>query len=467
MATGAITITAGKTWDAINGEIVDLSKMNKAANPTARVNENTVGRRELITAFVTEHDDVIAGLVTEQTVRADADTAISATVTALTATVGSNTAAISAESSARATADGYLEGKYSLTATAGHVVTGLNITSASGAGTEISEVAFQADRFLIYTSSGGNKQLFEATTTAVKLGDVLTVDLAGQAIYIGAGNYGNADTGFFVDAAGRFSLKDNFTWDGSALNIVSDQVIIGVATDVTGYELQVDGDMLLREVGAGAINASYFASVSGGTLASPTATIAESFVGFGLRGYDGTSWVSGSHMRIKAQATWSGSGTPTYIEFLTNTTAGNNYFYLSHDGKLEFGSARDTNLYRSAANTLVTDDNFTAPTITADNGTGESVSIAAQGAYATIEMVGDTGGLIDLRPTATADYKLRLLADSTEAAVRTVSGTDLFLDAVSANVKFGTHSAIGAETVTGFITIKDSGGTTRKLAVIS
>ena len=64
MATGAITITAGKTWDAINGEIVDLSKMNQAANPTARVNENTVGRRELITAFVTEHDDVIGGLVT-------------------------------------------------------------------------------------------------------------------------------------------------------------------------------------------------------------------------------------------------------------------------------------------------------------------------------------------------------------------------------------------------------------------
>ena len=34
-------------------------------------------------------------------------------------------------------------------------------------------------------------------------------------------------------------------------------------------------------------------------------------------------------------------------------------------------------------------------------------------------------------------------------------------------VKFGTHSAIAAETVTGYITIKDAGGTTRKLAVIS
>lgn len=34
-------------------------------------------------------------------------------------------------------------------------------------------------------------------------------------------------------------------------------------------------------------------------------------------------------------------------------------------------------------------------------------------------------------------------------------------------VQYGTHSAIAAETVTGYITMKDSGGTTRKLAVIS
>jgi hypothetical protein len=35
------------------------------------------------------------------------------------------------------------------------------------------------------------------------------------------------------------------------------------------------------------------------------------------------------------------------------------------------------------------------------------------------------------------------------------------------NVRFGTHSAIAAETVTGYITVKDSAGNTRKLAVLS
>lgn len=46
------------------------------------------------------------------------------------------------------------------------------------------------------------------------------------------------------------------------------------------------------------------------------------------------------------------------------------------------------------------------------------------------------------------------------------NATDLILAPVG-NVRFGTHSAIGAETVTGFIEIKDFLGNTRKLAVVS
>lgn len=51
------------------------------------------------------------------------------------------------------------------------------------------------------------------------------------------------------------------------------------------------------------------------------------------------------------------------------------------------------------------------------------------------------------------------------------TGTDnidlLFTPAGTGNVRFGTHSAIAAETVTGYITIKDAGGTSRKVAVVS
>jgi len=56
--------------------------------------------------------------------------------------------------------------------------------------------------------------------------------------------------------------------------------------------------------------------------------------------------------------------------------------------------------------------------------------------------------------------------------VTTGTGADLILkggsgSVASGNVRFGTHATVGIELVTGYITIKDEGGTLRKLAVIS
>jgi hypothetical protein len=75
------------------------------------------------------------------------------------------------------------------------------------------------------------------------------------------------------------------------------------------------------------------------------------------------------------------------------------------------------------------------------------------------DLTGDRTGLIlignDVQaPTATTDNFLNI-ADKIKC--------DLTTDVI----EFGTHSAIAAETVTGYITIKDSSGTTRKLAVVS
>ena len=57
--------------------------------------------------------------------------------------------------SARATADGYLAGKYALKVIAGNVVTGMNITSSSNAGTDVSDITFQASSFKIYNGTNG------------------------------------------------------------------------------------------------------------------------------------------------------------------------------------------------------------------------------------------------------------------------------------------------------------------------
>ena len=49
-----------------------------------------------------------------------------------------------------------------------------------------------------------------------------------------------------------------------------------------------------------------------------------------------------------------------------------------------------------------------------------------------------------------------------------VNNFDTYLETRGTGVlKFGTHAALGGEALSGYITIKDAGGTTRKLGVIS
>lgn len=74
---------------------------------------------------------------------------------AITASNGFSTAAVGTESIARSTADGHLSGKYTLSVAAGNVATGMNISSATGPGTHISEIVFQSDKVFFQTASSG------------------------------------------------------------------------------------------------------------------------------------------------------------------------------------------------------------------------------------------------------------------------------------------------------------------------
>lgn len=72
--------------------------------------------------------------------------------------------------------------------------------------------------------------------------------------------------------------------------------------------------------------------------------------------------------------------------------------------------------------------------------------------------------------TSSGTPDLYIGRDSAGIAKITTNGTTLGgikLGTASTALQVGTHSAIGAETVTGFITIKDSAGTDRKIAVVS
>ena len=59
-----------------------------------------------------------------------------------------------------------------------------------------------------------------------------------------------------------------------------------------------------------------------------------------------------------------------------------------------------------------------------------------------------------------------ILHDTSQGIIETGAG-DLWFKPVTDVVRFGTHSALAAETLSGYITVKDSAGNSRKIGVIS
>jgi hypothetical protein len=80
---------------------------------------------------------------------------------------------------------------------------------------------------------------------------------------------------------------------------------------------------------------------------------------------------------------------------------------------------------------------------------------------------------LQVTPVATMVNRLRVLAAATgNPALLQAVGSDTNVDLQltpqgSGLVRFGAHSVLGAETMTGYITVKDAGGSSRKLAVVS
>jgi len=103
-----------------------------------------------------------------------------------------------------------------------------------------------------------------------------------------------------------------------------------------------------------------------------------------------------------------------------------------------------------------------------------SQDVAIEFANNTTRFIGPGGNIIgQVEAVASAANYIRLISQTAGnmPEVR-AGGSDTNVDLTltprgAGNIRFGTHSAIAAETLTGYITIKDAGGTTRKIAVVS
>jgi len=206
-------------------------------------------------------DDNTAILTSEQTVRADADSAMASSITQLTATVGDNTGSISQEAITRAGADTAMSGLITdVTSTVGNHTTsiGTQTTSIDGIkaqysvtindssgnvsgfglvsdiidGVATSAFTVDADQFAVGTD-GNYPFVYYATDTTINKNGISTVVPAGaylDANYIGA-NEINAD---------KIVIDDNIEFTGSTSGIVFGKTSLADTNEGSFYGRSLD-----------------------------------------------------------------------------------------------------------------------------------------------------------------------------------------------------------------------------------
>lgn len=160
--------------------------------------------------------------------------------------------------------------------------------------------------------------------------------------------------------------------------------------------------------------------------------------------------------------------------------SGSEKFKVTSDGILSLGNNFNAQTYGVADSwTLGLQGNATCAFYGSSTAANRQIRMSGGGYFGW--SAGSPDGALDLILNRNAAATLQLGVNHATTAtnqtikahnVTTGTGADLILcggtgSIANGNVRFGVRSAIGAETITGFITIKDEGGTVRKLAVVS
>jgi Chaperone of endosialidase len=95
-------------------------------------------------------------------------------------------------------------------------------------------------KLFVGDDAGANKITIDGTATT-------------PAIYYGTGTYANTNTPFYFDALGKFSLKDQLTWNGSTLSVKGSLNVTQASTFTGNVTLNSGGDLILN---GGAIRAT-------------------------------------------------------------------------------------------------------------------------------------------------------------------------------------------------------------------
>jgi hypothetical protein len=106
---------------------------------------------------------------------------------------------------------------------------------------------------------------WNGTNLLVNGSTIAGISTTNNKIFIGTGNYNNADTAFYVDSSGNFSLKNKLSWNGTTLQI-DGTVTIGGTTASTVVSGAASGASAVQPAG---VNANV-TSISGGVISTGT-----------------------------------------------------------------------------------------------------------------------------------------------------------------------------------------------------
>jgi len=328
----------------------------------------------------------------------------------------------------------------------------------------------------LYSDGAGSLSFATAGARVVRMGtagdarNYLRLDANNTPLITAVAGATNADIGLASAGTGAIFLATNGSINNlqarvshvaSAVNywdFTGAPTGSGIRVDATGSDSGVNGFFVAK--GSGVWN--FCTSGSSGNRQFQIGHIA-SAVNYGQ--------VTGS--ATGSPPIFSVAGTDANISILNDTKGTGSHFFRTNGGAQ---TQLEVVHVASAVNRLQIGGSATAGSpylIAAGSDTNINIYYGAKGSGSHAFASG--AGLIQFQVnhTASAVNYAQITGSATGNAVTTsASGSDSNIDFAIAPkgtgvLRFGTHSAIAAETVTGYITIKDSAGNTRKLAVLS
>jgi len=259
-------------------------------------------------------------------------------------------------------------------------------------------------------------------------GSVGGLTLTSTKIYQGTGDWGNTNTGFYVDNSGNFSLQDKLKWNGSTLTIDGGGTFSGTLTASTLASMNVTGGVF--KAGAGTQISGYPAVIIGqgnsgyvGVAGTALGTAGVAGAGTGTNGYGG--WFG------RASSAWGGFSNQVHLS-------------TSSYSILTYGAVRIADTYTlptvdgSADQVLTTDG---SGTVTWEDGGSGGGSGTITGITAGTHLTGGgTSGNVTVSHLTTAGNKHIPTGGSSGQFLKYSSSGTAVWDAIPGGLALGTGS---------------------------